>query len=93
MKQKEIKLLMKIDKDLQSVSSGLKKQNSFLRGFTMSVIQGVGGIIGATIVAGIVLLILSKFFHTIDQVPFLKVFFQTTKIEKTIDTKIQQSQP
>jgi len=76
-----------LNNNLKKLIKGLEKQNSFKRSFLMSVIQGVGGVIGATIVAGMLLFVLSKFIHSVEQVPLIGNLVKSINIGSSINTK------
>jgi uncharacterized protein (DUF697 family) len=76
-----------LNNNLKKLIKGLEKQNSFKRSFLMSVIQGVGGVIGATIVAGMLLFVLSKFIHSVEQVPLIGNLVKSINIVSSINTK------
>jgi hypothetical protein len=82
------KTLESIKKNLVVLNKNLKNQNSFKRGFLFSVLQGVGSVIGATIVAGLILFILSKFIHSVEQIPFIGNLIKSSQLEQTINTKL-----
>jgi hypothetical protein len=83
----KIKTSKSVENNLIFLNQNLEKQNSFWHGFLMSVIQGVGEVIGATLVAGVVLIILSKFITSVEQVPLIGKLVKSTQIEKTINPK------
>jgi len=58
-----------LDRNISRLNSNLEKLTSFQRVFFMSIVQGVGGVIGATVIAGVMLFVLSKFIFSIEQIP------------------------
>jgi len=68
--------------NFDKLNKNLERQNSF--GFTLlkGVFWGVGTVIGASIVAGILIAILHKTINTVDEIPIVGNF-----IEKTINTE------
>ena len=70
----------KIDVLLQDLIIELKKQNSFFRGFWLSMVKGIGYTIGGTILVGFLLVLLNKSLHN------LKDYLSThVNIEGTIN--------
>ncbi len=76
-----------LNKNLERLTKNIEKQNSFKRSLFMGMLQGVGNVIGATIIAGILLIVLSKFIHSAEQIPLLGIFIKTSNIEASIDAK------
>lgn len=58
--------------ELRILNNNLRKQLSFKRNFLMSMLNGVGYAIGATLIAGVVIAILSASIRSIQDVPVLK---------------------
>ena len=67
----------KLDNNISRLNKNLEKLTSFPRIFFVSILQGVGGIIGATIVAGVILFVLSRFIVTIEQIPVVGPWVKT----------------
>lgn len=61
--------IKKLDKDIV-------KTNSFNQVFMRGVLWGVGTTLGTTIVAAIVITLLSRIFNSFDYIPILKDFVQ-----------------
>ncbi len=71
-------------KELRSVNSNLIKQNSFRRGFFLSVVQGIGTAIGATLFAGITIAIIYKIIISIDTFPLIQKILPKSAVEQFI---------
>lgn len=69
-------------KRLRALNSNIKKQISFKRNFFLSIVSGIGYTIGATIVAGIVIAILSWTINSIEDVPVLNKLIDSTKLQQ-----------
>ncbi len=65
------KLLEELDQTLATTNERLAKQNSLGRRFLLGIVQGLGGAIGLTIVAGIVLSLLAQLVQSLEAVPLL----------------------
>ncbi len=50
----------------------LAKQNSFKRNFALSIVQGMGSALGATLVAGIVIAIIYQLLVSLNALPFFQ---------------------
>lgn len=78
------KKLSHIARQLGQLDTKLQKQLSFKRNFLLSVVSGVGYAIGATIIAGIVIAILSWSISSIQDVPILNKIFTASDIQQTL---------
>jgi hypothetical protein len=79
-----------LDKD-EAVLVQLKKINRRLRlltslkhSFLRSLVQGIATTIGATIIAGLLILFLSKFIKSVQDVPILNSIIKNSNIEQII---------
>ncbi len=70
---------------LEKLNSNLQKEVSPVRRFIMAVIQGVGTIIGATIVAGIVLGVLSETVDSVDDIPILNKILDSEDLKDIVN--------
>lgn len=59
------------------LNKNIEKSISFRRNFFLSIVKGVGSFLGATIVAGILLGILSTVIDSVDDVPVLNKIVST----------------
>jgi hypothetical protein len=73
--------LSQLQETLSRTNVLLQRQVSFAHSFTLSVVRGVGYALGATIVAGLTLAILVRIFQTIDLLPVLERYIDTTPFE------------
>lgn len=74
---------------LATLNSYLRKRTSYKYLFSYAIIQGIGYVIGATIIASIVVAILARVVITVDEVPWLN---QVLNAEQFQENYIQQSQ-
>ena len=70
---------------IEQLTKEIKTSNSARRMLYMSVIWGVGTAIGATVVAGIVILILSRVITTIEDVPILNNIIQSFELNDLLN--------
>lgn len=61
-----------LNRQLKLLNRNLEKLNSPVRRFMLGVIAGIGSAIGATIFAGLILLLLSQFVRSLEDIPILK---------------------
>ena len=73
--------------ELEKLTKELKLQNSAKRRFFLGIVSGVGSALGATIVASLVIILLSQVIKTVDDLPILNSFMMTS----SVDTVIQQA--
>lgn len=69
---------------IQQLTKQIRLQNSYKRNFTMGIVKGFGGALGATVVFGLVLAIFSQVVQTIDYVPFINNILNSQAIEELI---------
>jgi len=69
---------------LKEIQRQLEKINSPWRRFTMGILQGLGTAIGATLVAGILIIILNQVVRSVNDIPILN---------KIIPSDFSQYQP
>lgn len=82
--------LISLHKSVDKLNKSITRHNSLRRTFVIGVVNGVGTVIGATVVAGVVLLILSSFIHTIDQIPLLGELIRSSQIEHALDKQLNK---
>ncbi|KKQ26457.1 MAG: hypothetical protein US62_C0020G0017 [Candidatus Woesebacteria bacterium GW2011_GWA1_37_8] len=70
-----------INKNIQILNQTLSKQNSFKRAFLLSLLQGIGTAIGATLVAGGVIALFYRFVLSVDSIPLIQKLVPPSYIE------------
>ncbi|MBU0975193.1 MAG: DUF5665 domain-containing protein [Patescibacteria group bacterium] len=85
MNENELTILDHINKNLRKLQKSMYKSNSLKWNFFKGLVSGVGYTIGATIIFGILLAILSKTINTVDDVPVLNKIIQTIQIDGVIE--------
>lgn len=80
---------IKLEKVLKRIDQNLKKEVSFRHNFMLGVIRGVGTVIGATIVAGFVIMILSQLIKSVDDIPILNTILSSEELKELIETPTQ----
>lgn len=73
-----------ISNHLAKLDTSIQKKLSFKRNFLLSIVKGVGYAIGATLIAGIVIAILSWSISSIQDVPILNKILTASDIEQTL---------
>ena len=74
------------NQQLAKLNEKLAKQLSFKRNFLLSIVSGVGYAIGAGLIAAVVIGILSRTIHSIQDVPVLDKLFGNPEVQKTLHT-------
>jgi hypothetical protein len=67
--------LSEVNRNLEELTERLSKQNSFLRRFFMSILTGLGSAIGAIVVFGILLAIVSASIDRASDLPLIGKYF------------------
>ncbi len=67
----------KLNNNLKQLNENLDKSNSFLHTFARGIVQGIATAIGATIIAGFLIALLTQIVKSIDDVPFLKALIDS----------------
>jgi len=75
----------KLVKSIQKLNKSLERSTSFKYVFLRGIINGLATAIGATIVAGAILSILSRTIDSVDDVPVLGEFIEAIKIREVIE--------
>lgn len=73
-------------KKLNWIEREMKKQNSLKRIIPQSIFKGALASFGATIVFGIILIILAQLIKSAGQIPILNNIIEKTKLEKVVDS-------
>ncbi len=73
-------------KNLESLNEELEKSNSVLHNLGLSIVKGVGTLIGATIVATLLLGILSQIIQSANDIPILNKVIDTEKVNEYFQT-------
>lgn len=71
-----------LNKNLTKLNKNIEKQLSFKFILLKGVVYGVATVIGASVVAGIVLSILSKTIDSVDDIPLIEDVVDEIEIEK-----------
>lgn len=72
---------------LNEINEKLEKRVSLLENFKVGIVRGLGTAIGATIVAGIALALLSRVIDQVEDVPIIDDFVERTNLEESIDSQ------
>jgi len=73
-----------LEKSISSLEENIKKQTSLSRNFTISLVRGLGGAIGATVIFSIVFAFSIKVIQSIDYVPLLNNILSSKAIEDIV---------
>ena len=74
-----------LEKSISKLEKRVAKQTSFKRNFTMSLVRGFGGAIGATVIFGLALALIIQIVRSIDYVPIINNILSSQAIESVID--------
>lgn len=74
-----------LDTQLTKLNHNLSKQLSFKRNLLMSIVSGVGYALGASLIAGLVIAILSWSIDSIQDVPVLNKIFSSQELQQTLN--------
>jgi hypothetical protein len=79
--------MKQLEKNIKELSEILEKQNSFKMVVLRGVVFGLGSAIGATVIAGLVLVILGATINTIEELPLIgKWFTEATLFDEAMET-------
>lgn len=73
-----------LQKELQELTIALQKLNSFWRSMLKAFLNGIAGAIGATIVAGVIIAILSQTVQTVNDLPIIGKIIQNTHLDEVL---------
>jgi len=73
-----------LQNEIRLLAHQVKKQNSYVHKFLLGVVSGLGTAIGATIVASILILILSFFVRSIEDIPILKNIIESIQLDQLV---------
>lgn len=82
----EKKETQKLNKNIEELSARIEKSNSFWLVLLRGIAMGVGTVIGASIVAALLITILSKTIKTAQDIPILNKIIPGDKIEAIINS-------
>jgi hypothetical protein len=66
MSKDKIPIEKKLSQEIKELTDEMHKRNSFWRGFSVGIVKGIGYAVGATIIFGIIITILSYVVRTSD---------------------------
>ena len=90
-KKEEHEEVENLNSNLKKLNRNFRIANSFRLTFLRGLVLGLGTTIGATIVAGLVVAFLAASIKTVEDIPFLKDFFEQTQITKIINDSSQNT--
>lgn len=73
-----------LEQELKRLNERLDRANSPKWEFIRGLAKGIGVAIGATIVAGILISILARTIHTVEDIPLIGDIIQKTQVEQII---------
>ncbi|MEX2369343.1 MAG: DUF5665 domain-containing protein [Candidatus Paceibacterota bacterium] len=65
----------KLTKSIRSLKQSIDRMNSLRWRFLLGVVQGIGVVVGASVLAGLVLGWLASSFETVSSIPFIGEYF------------------
>jgi hypothetical protein len=75
--------------ETRKLAKEMVKQNSFKYQFLMSIVRGVGGVIGATLISAVVLSILLLSVKSLAGAPIVKDYIDADKIDSYLKKPIK----
>jgi hypothetical protein len=78
-----------LSEETKKLANEMVKQNSFKYQFVMSIVRGVGGVIGATLISAIVLSILVLSVKSLANVPVVKDYIDADKIDSYLKKPVK----
>lgn len=79
---KNLQNLENLENQLILLNQRLEKKTSFKYLFVFAIIQGIGYVIGATLIAGVAIAILARLLVTLDYVPFLNQIITSEQVQE-----------
>lgn len=79
-----------LESKIEELTNQIRIQNSVQRTFAISILRGFGAAIGATIVFGLVLALLSQVIRSIDYIPVLNSVLTSQEVVDLIQNFLQQ---
>jgi tetrahydromethanopterin S-methyltransferase subunit G len=76
-----------LNKRLDRLNDILEKRGSFWLNFLLGIVKGIGTVIGATLLGGIIIGIIVSNLDKIDRIPVVKEFIDSEQLEKYLDTQ------
>ncbi len=74
--------LQDLENQLTILNQRLQKKTSFKYLFAFAIVQGIGYVIGATLIAGLMVAIVARLVVTIDDVPFLNQIITSEQMQE-----------
>jgi len=74
--------LQDLEIQLTILNQRLQKKTSFKYLFAFAIVQGIGYVIGATLIAGLMVAIVARLVVTIDDVPFLNQIITSEQMQE-----------
>ncbi len=71
--------------ELKTLNHHLSRQTSPKYRFFLGIVTGIGTALGASIIAAILFFFLSQFIKTVEDIPFLNSFIETSRLQKVLD--------
>lgn len=75
----------KLRRSIDKLNNNLRRQISWRHTFLRAIVTGVGTFLGATIVAGILLGLLSQILDTSKQIDAFKIIIEKTSIDEVVN--------
>lgn len=88
-KTKQEKQNVSLPSEIQKLTKQMQRANSFWMVFLRGLVSGAAAAIGATVFAGVVLLILWRLIQAVDTVPVLKDIIQAIELDRLVEEQIQ----
>ena len=74
----------KLNENIKNLTTSINNQISFKRSFLLSIVQGIGTAIGATLVAGTAIALLYRIITSFDSIPLIQHLIPPSYIESII---------
>lgn len=73
-----------LKQSIDRLDRSIRQQNSLSRVFVRAIVAGVGSALGASLVAGIVVVLLARILQTIDYIPFISGVISSQEIQDAL---------
>lgn len=82
--------IIELEKSISFLTEQVRKQNSYKRNVSVSLVRGFSTAVGATVIFGVALAILVQAIKSIDYVPIVNSLMSSESVETIISNFMQQ---
>ncbi|MDF2379449.1 MAG: DUF5665 domain-containing protein [Candidatus Gracilibacteria bacterium] len=75
--------------EVTKLTKQFRRANAMWLVFLRGIVSGAGAAIGATVFAGIILLILFRLIQAVDTIPYVKDLIEATQIDRLVEKQLE----